>query len=310
MRPGYGLTKQRSFQRIIGTVIGGIIGFALLSLLDNYIIIGILAVFAMLMGYSFTQINYKVGATFVTVYVILIYGLLMPDNSRIIEFRIVDTLVGATLAFAANYFLWPSWEFVSAPLYIRKSIEANRNYLSQISVFYNQKGDVTASYRLSRKNAFIELGNLMASFQRMTQEPKSKQKQLQQLYKLVELNHTLLSASASLGTYIQTHQTTKASEAFNVVVSKVIQNLNASVAALNVKEDAAVIPESGENLELRFMELRNIREKELKENSRDEKEFQLKMQESQLVIEQLVWLVNLSEGIVKATQKIDVSQIR
>jgi hypothetical protein len=31
----------------------------------------------------------------------------------------------------------------------------------------------------------------------------------------------------------------------------------------------------------------------------DEKAFQLKMQEAQLVIEQLIWLTNLSENIVK-----------
>ncbi|MGK4567606.1 hypothetical protein [Flavobacterium sp. 3HN19-14] len=193
------------------------------------------------------------------------------------------------------------------PLYIRKSIEANRNYLNEISLFYNAKGDVTPSYRVSRKNAFIELGNLMASFQRMTQEPKSKQKQLQQLYKLVELNHTLLSASASLGTYVQTHHTTKASEAFNVVVNTVIRNLNLAIAVLDDTESEVSI-EKKENLELRFIELKNLRARELRANNTiDETEFQLKMQEAQLIIEQLVWLINLSEGILKATKKIEIA---
>ena len=57
----------------------------------------------------------------------------------------------------------------------------------------------------------------MASFQRMIQEPKSKQTQLPQVYKLAVLNHSLLSSLASLGTYIQSHKTTTASEAFNIV---------------------------------------------------------------------------------------------
>jgi hypothetical protein len=56
----------------------------------------------------------------------------------------------------------------------------------------------------------------MASFQRMLQEPKSKHK-LAQVYKLTVLNHTLLSSAASLGTYIQSHKTSEASEAFNAV---------------------------------------------------------------------------------------------
>ena len=34
----------------------------------------------------------------------------------------------------------------------------------------------------------------------------------------------------------------------------------------------------------------------------DEEAFQLKMQEAQLVIEQLIWLTNLSENILKTTK--------
>jgi hypothetical protein len=69
----------------------------------------------------------------------------------------------------------------------------------------------------------------MASFQRMIQEPKSKQNKLPQVYKLTVLNHTLLSSAASLGTYIQSNKTSKASEAFNVVVNNVIQNLENAI---------------------------------------------------------------------------------
>jgi hypothetical protein len=46
----------------------------------------------------------------------------------------------------------------------------------------------------------------------MLQEPKSKQSKLAQVYKLTVLNHTLLSSAASLGTYIQSHKTSEASE--------------------------------------------------------------------------------------------------
>jgi hypothetical protein len=45
------------------------------------------------------------------------------------------------------------------PVYLEKSIEANRNYLKQIS-YFTTKGTVSLS--LSEKYAFI--GNLVASF--------------------------------------------------------------------------------------------------------------------------------------------------
>jgi uncharacterized membrane protein YccC len=304
MRPGYGLTKQRSYQRIFGTVLGGLIAFGIISVVQNPYAISTFAVISMLLGFTFTQTNYKVGATFVTIYVVFIYAMLTPNVRDVVQFRVMDTLVGAALAFSANYLLWPSWEFLNVRVFLKKSIKANYHYLKEISTFYNEKGEVTTSYKIARKFAFIEIGNLMNSFQRMTQEPKSKQKQLPQLYKLVELNYSLVSSSASLGTYIQTHKTTKASEAFNVVVDAALKNLNVAMETLNASAKKPVEPFTKIDLEVRFMELKNIRSKEIKENSATEEEFQQKMQEAQLVIEQLIWLSNLSESILKASRKL------
>jgi len=306
MRPGYGLTKQRSYQRIIGTLAGGIVAFAILSFVHHPVIIGTLIIVCMLLGFTFTAINYSVGATFVTMYVIFLYGLLTPDINHVLQYRIVDTVVATALAFVGNYFFWPSWEFMHMPVFIKKSIEANRNYLTEISHYYNNKGTVTTAYRLARKNAFVELGNLMSSYQRMAQEPKSKQKHQQQAYKLAVLNHTLLSSLASLGTYTQSHKTYKASEAFNVVVGTVIKNLDRAIALLTLDIQAEQAQENqNEEMATRFTELKNIRARELREiHVTDDEEFQLKMEEAHLVIEQLIWLNSLSEKILKASREL------
>jgi uncharacterized membrane protein (TIGR01666 family) len=305
MRPGYGLTKQRSIQRATGTVIGGIIAFSILYLAPNHLTLSLLAISCMLLGFSFTQTNYTVSGVFVTMYIVFLHGILSPDFVNVIQFRIIDTLTGATLAFFANHFLWPSWEYLKVPDYIEKSITANKNYLKEIFIFYTKKGDVTTSYRLARKNAFIEIGNLMASFQRMSQEPKSKQKNIVLLYKLTELNHSLLSSIASLGTYIQSHTTTPSSKAFTIVVEKVLKNLEEAIAYL--KEEVIMDSNeiSKEELANRFTELKNIRKNELKAGDTiDEEAFNLKMQEAQLVIEQLIWLTNLSGSITKNSKKL------
>jgi uncharacterized membrane protein (TIGR01666 family) len=306
MRPGYGLTKQRSYQRIVGTVLGCIIAFGILYLVSHPAIIATLAIVCMLMGFTFTAINYRIGATFVTIYVVFVYSMLNPDITHVIQYRILDTAVGALLAFGANYFFWPAWEFIQLPVYIKKAISANKDYLAEIADLYNKKGSVPTSYRVARKNAFIEVGNLTASYQRMTQEPKSKQRQQAQAYKLAVLNHTLLSSLASLGAYIQSHHTSKASEAFNVVVQAVTRNLNNAVAML-AHEDAIQAPtKQQEELAARFTELKNIRARELHERySNDEETLKLKLQEAQLIIEQLVWLTNISEKIVKAARQLE-----
>lgn len=301
LRPSYGLTKERSFQRMIGTVIGGLIAFGILYFMYDNRVISVLAILCMLLGFSFTQINYKISATFITMYVVFIYGILTPNITDLVQYRILDTLVGAILAFLANHFLFPTWEFLNAPSHLKKSITANQEYLKEIALFYNKKGTIPTSYRLARKNAFIEIGNLMASFQRMSQEPKSKQTQLPQVYKLVELNHSLLSSLASLGTYIQSHKTTTASKAFNIVVETVKNNLENAIAILdNIPTDKNV---AKKDLAIHFTALNDIRERELKEGEDiNTEDFQLKMQEAQLVLEQLVWLISLSENITKATK--------
>lgn len=303
MRPGYGLTKERSYQRIFGTVLGGVIAFAALLILKEPYAIGAVAVASMILGLAFSNTNYKVGATFVTIYVVFLYALLTPDIADVVQYRIIDTVIGAGLSFAASYLIWPSWEFLNVPVHLEKALQANAGYLREIALLYQKKGEAPVSYRLARKNAFIEIGNLMSSFQRMSQEPKSKQKDIRKIYKLAELNHTLLSSLASLGTYIQTHKTTKASEAFNAVVDSVVANLENAASLINGKS----VVEERHDLTAHVRKLKSISEKALAETDNDQVSIHLKLQEAQLVIEQLLWLVSLSDNILKTVTSLNVN---
>ena len=240
---------------------------------------------------------------------VLIFAILNPTDDAIILYRVLDTFVGATLAILANYFFWPFWEFLNTNENIENSIKANRDYLIQISILYNNKQDINSNYRLARNQAFIEIGNLMASFQRMLQEPKSKQNKQQQVYKLTVINNALLSSAASLGTYTQTHKTTDASELFNSIFDRIIKNLDYAILILNDNKNQILIDyESNENLNNSAIELRKIREKELLQGIELNSEtFKIKMQESQLVIEQLIWLTNLSTNILNTTKSMILS---
>ncbi len=302
MRPGYGLTKERSFQRTFGTFLGGFIAFGCIYFIDNNVVLSLMAILCVLLGMSFTNISYKISATFVTMYVVFLYSILTPNIANVIEFRIIDTIVGAVLAYTFNHFVWPSWEFINTPNHIEKVILANRKYLNEIALFYNKKGSVTTVYKVARKNAFIEIGNLMASFQRMSQEPKSKQKKIAQVYKLTVLNHTLLSSIASMGTYIQSHKTTAASDAFNRVMATVLQNLDDALLVLNPSYSSETNPISTSEKTKGFTELMAIRLKEITEKNPSDAANKVQMQEAQLIIEQLVWLINLSENILKNTK--------
>src|SRR5690606_12506653 len=88
---------------------------------------------------------------------------------------------------------------------------------------YHNKLELNTSYKVSRKHTFIAMGNLHAGFQRMTQEPKTQRQNLDQIYQIVVTLNSLLSATASLGTYTQIHKTTDASKYFDTY-SFAIQN--------------------------------------------------------------------------------------
>ncbi|MES2575426.1 MAG: FUSC family membrane protein [Bacteroidota bacterium] len=304
MRPGYGLTKERTTHRFIGTIVGCVFGFAFLATDPSGTILGGLTLLFLVLGLTFNPSDYRIGTSFITLHVIFIFAILNPTDENIVLFRILDTCVGASIAMLANHFLWPFWEFLNTNENIKNSVEANKNYLQQISILYNKKGGIDATYRLARNQAFIEIGNLMASFQRMLQEPKSKQYKLQQVYKFTVINNAMLSSAASLSTYTQSHKTTEASKSFNVVFDRIIKNLDYAIDLLKEENKTLLIASKiDDSFNQSFIELKKIREKELMEGADvNSKEFKLQMQEAQLVIEQLIWLTNLSENIVKTTK--------
>ncbi|HUH25091.1 MAG TPA: FUSC family membrane protein [Flavobacterium sp.] len=300
MRPGYGLTKQRTKHRVIGTIIGGVLGVVTLMLIDNNIVLTILTIISMLLGYWLTNIDYKTGVTFVTFYVIMVYGILTGTAENQVIFRILDTGVGALLAFLATLFLLPTWELYALSNHLENSLKAIRNYIDQVKHYYIDKGEPTTSYKLARKNAFIEVGNLMASFQRMIQEPKRKQQNRAELYELAILSQTLVSAAASIGTYIQHHKTTEASNSFRLVMDYIKNNLSKSLNHLNFQTEVYDIEE---DFKVSITLLKTIRREEVDSMDIDEQQKIQKLEESQLIIDQLIWMSNLSEQIEKVTLK-------
>ena len=301
MRPGYGLTKQRSTHRVIGTLIGGFLGIVALILIDSNLTLTIIAIISMLLGYWFSGIDYKVGVTFVTLYVILIYGLLSDNAESQFIYRILDTAIGAVLAYLATRFVWPTWELYSVKTHLESSLKAIKFYIIEVKYYYIKKGEPTTSYKLARKNAFIEVGNLMSSFQRMIQEPKNKQINRGELYELTILNQTLTSSAASIGTYIQFHKTTEASKAFKLVMDYINNNLSQALNNLNF--DAEITSDIEEDFKISISELKAIRRQEVEKMDIDDASKVQKLEESQLIIDQLIWMSNLSEKIEKLTLK-------
>src|SRR5699024_8345304 len=156
MRPTYGLTKTRFKNRVIGTLIGGAAAVGLVLLIHNKTFYAILAILTLIIAYSMIRRNYKAAAAFVTINVVFTYALLQTEVFSVIQFRVRETLIGAVLAIAGNT-LWPSWEIRSLEKTLVETLEANRIYLKNIAEFYTVKNEISPTYKLSRKKAFLAL---------------------------------------------------------------------------------------------------------------------------------------------------------
>lgn len=294
MRANYGLTRKRLSQRTIGTIIGAALTVAVLLLTKNLFVYGILAAISMVLALAWLQRNYSTAAIYVTSCVLFSYALLTPDALNLIQFRLLDTGVGVAIAAAGNLFLWQTWEIKSIDKILLKTIRAQKEYLDQIAVYYNRRGEADNEYRLSRKRAFLAISELNASYQRMTQEPKNKQIQTDEIYELILLNQFFLAASATLGTYTTNNPTTPASENFNSIISFILDNLIAAEDFLKNKTaisqdtyspDEVINLTYGDNL------------KELFENKAENNQ---EIEEAHLVLAQLKWMLEVSDKILNA----------
>jgi len=159
-----------------------------------------------------------------TPYVLILFNLL--GVGRLVNERVVDTLIGSTIAFLASYLIFPSWEFEQIQHNLQEVIHANANYLVKIAESVSGKEVETLEYKLARKDVFVKSANLSAAFERMTSEPKSKQKNIKEVHKFVVLNHILSSYMATIASGIAAKRVHKTS-------AENLKLLKRSIAVLN-----------------------------------------------------------------------------
>jgi YccS/YhfK family integral membrane protein len=198
LKPGFSLTKQRNFQRITGTVIGGLVGVLILFLIPDKTALFFIMLILMLFTYSFLRLNYIVCVIFMTPYVLLAFSFLGVDLIHTVEERVLDTFIGSALAFTSAFIIFPNWESEQLNENLSKVLISNQNYLKTVTKRLSGEPLDTVEYKLARKEVYVQSGNLSAAFERMISEPKSKQKNVKDIHRFVVLNHMLSSAIAAI----------------------------------------------------------------------------------------------------------------
>lgn len=204
-KPGFSLTKERNYQRLIGTVVGAFIGMGILVYIHDKHTLFVILLVCMIGSYSFQRKNYVVSVLFMTPYILVLFDFLGMGSLSVARERIYDTLIGSGIALLASYSLFPNWEHEKLKQSMVDVIMANKNYFKQVTLLYFEKTHNLTNYKVARKEVYVNSSNLASLFQRMFSEPKSKQLYIQELHQFTVLNHLLSSYIATLSLYNKEH---------------------------------------------------------------------------------------------------------
>ncbi len=199
LKPGFSVTKKRNFQRVKGTLFGGLIGLAILLLFKSESIRFGFMLFFMLMAYTFLRHKYAIGTLYLTAYIMLSFSFISQfDSVEVIQERFIDTLIGGFIAFISSYIILPTWEKENMNDYLQKTLIADYEFLYVIFKKLADNDVTTTQYKLARKDVYIEMANVTSVFQRLISEPKDKQQFANELNRFTIFNHSFVSYSSGL----------------------------------------------------------------------------------------------------------------
>ncbi|MFC6998978.1 FUSC family membrane protein [Rufibacter roseus] len=225
LKPAFSLTKQRNYERIVGTVIGGAIGLLVLYLVPNETAQFLFMLVFMTGFYSLQRTNYALSVVLLTPFVLIVFSFLGGGGLSIVQERVIDTLVGSAIAFAATYFVFPTWESGQVDKFLLGVLRANEKYLQVLAQVLAGDEVKEVQYKLARKEVYVSAANLSAAFQRMTAEPRKKQLNSQEVYHFVVLNHILTSFIATIISTQLRQEVRKYSPRFQTLIKQALKAL-------------------------------------------------------------------------------------
>ena len=199
-QPNYNATRHRLALRIIGTLVGVAVGLPVLYFVPSIEGQLILIVITGVLFFAFRHVQYAHATMFITLLVLLCFNLL-GEGFEVAIPRIIDTLIGCAIAWAAVSFIWPDWRFRNLPRVLERAIDANCRYLDAILEQYHQGRDNRMAYRIARRDAHNRDAELASVVSNMSTEPGASAELRDAAFRLLCLNHTFTSYISALGAH-------------------------------------------------------------------------------------------------------------
>ena len=207
LKPGFSQTKKRNYERIIGTVAGGLLGIVILIFVKDAAPKFWLLLLFMLLTYSFARVRYVVSVFFMTPFILIMFSFIGHNsNVLIVQERILDTFIGAGIAALASYFVFPTWESEQIRKMMGDMILRNFMYLKSLTTYRKDELATHIIYRVARKEMYVSSSNLSSAFQRMLNEPKRKRQYVNEANKFILLNNLFSSHVAALSYFVRENE--------------------------------------------------------------------------------------------------------
>jgi len=200
-RPNFATTRRFLSQRILGTVLGLIAGWASISLFPQPLIQSMIAVAAGVSFFANREKHYVVATASITLLVLCSFNQ-VGDGFDLIWPRLFDTLIGSLIAGLAVFFILPDWQGRRLYREAAKVLTNHRRYLDEIVHQYEEGKQDDLAYRLARRNAHNADAALSTLLTNMLHEPGHYRKQdADNGLRFLVLSNTLLSHLSALGAH-------------------------------------------------------------------------------------------------------------
>ncbi len=200
-QPSFSETRKRLIQRSIGTLLGVLLGYPILLLVDGSFTQVLLLILSAFFFFNYLRTNYGLAVIFITLFVMFIFNLLTGAGMDILPARIAETLLGSALSILTITFIYPDWQFQRFPTLVNQLLTLSGRYFRQVSDQYQYGRSENLNYRLTRFETFKSDAALTSAWQSMLFEPSSKQKLSNEVYALVNRCDALVAYIAALASH-------------------------------------------------------------------------------------------------------------
>ncbi len=230
-QPQYGATLTRLAQRVWGTVLGLVVGWALLRLFPDVLMQSAFTVAAGALFFAARHSHYTLATAAVTSLVLLSFNQ-VGDGFGLIVPRLLDTLVGSLIAGLAVWLVLPSWQSRRLHRVAAQVARTQAQYLREIMAQYQAGKQDNLVYRLARRNAHNADAALSSALAGVFKEPIYVRRHAAAGTQFLVLSHTLLNYLSALGAHRNTRLALAGDSAAARAVASLLGTLDALALAL------------------------------------------------------------------------------